>query len=888
MKVLRCNASQRSLEGFDPAGNTLVLADCSLGDVGLSLPDVRSLSPNCSFTIVKSDSSLNTVDIVSILGQKISGQATASIDTQFTSITFHFDQSSGYYISKGSPSGGGSGTIALPVSRIGFGNATSDGIASDARLTFDAALGKLVVDGAVTASTYMAAPSFKFDGTTPASPAEGEIWYDTTDNTLMVQSDISNTTLNVGQEQLIRCGNYTGSLIADGKVVYISGAQGNRPKIELASYTDENSANKTIGVVTADIAHGAEGYVCIQGVVQGYNTSAFSAGDRLYLYTNGTLTKTAPAYGIAAVAYALNSTNNGRILVVLHRGITVDGAIPFTGFNDPDLVTSVYDPATQKITLSGTAIFYYRGVAVFDLNAGNHVSSARTTGNGIWFYYYNGTSYVWSLTPWTFDMGMLGIVYKSATAEFGICEPHGYMEAPTHRRLHEEIGTSRIGTSGVASSVVTGSTTAANRRPAFTASVIRDEDITTTIDAQTDVTYTRMHIGASSTTVFTTGSSDIVELTGNLPRVNNPSDGSFTTLGASEYMNVFVIDVPTMSDTGSKVYRRWFLNGQYSSLNKTLVDSQAISSLNLGDINPLYLEFVFGYRYLIRREASNWVVVSENRLTGNKTAQVSSPSVGPVALSNLATGGLGCIPYGDATGHSTDANFKYLSSVFTVPNVTIPSGGKLGVGKTPTAILDVSGAIATDLKVQIIDAGGTANSAYTIDINKTGNASAPIQNMFRNRDGTSYVAISLQNNDGNNNCTFGRMGETYSGSGYTEFNRPKAFYTYNSVGDIHFAAADATGVLRFYAGGVATANLQIVATSTGVTLRSLGGVGSRMVVADANGALSATAVLPWRGSNLSAPPSSPVEGQMYSDTARKVYVYENTAWTPLNAEPLFA
>jgi hypothetical protein len=705
----------------------------------------------------------------------------------------------------------------------------------------------------------------------------------------------------------------------------------------------------------------------------------------LYLSTAGGLTKTRPSYGIVAVAYALNATNNGKILVILHRGVTVDGVIPYTGFDNPDNVVSNYDPATQKITLSGTAILYYRGVVVFDLNAGNHVSSARTAGNGIWFYDYNGTSYTWSTTPWVLSMAMLGIVYKSATAEFGICEPHGTMPADTHRRLHEEIGTSRIGTTGVASGVVTGSTVAANRRPAFTASTIRDEDITTIIDAQTAGSYTRMHIGATNTTVFTAASADIVELAGSTPRVNNPADGSFTTLGNNEYMNVFVIDVPTMSDTGSKVFRRWFLNGQLKSTSRTTIDNQAISSLNLGDINPLYLEFVFAYRYLIRANASatDWTVISENRLTGNKVAQVSSVSAYAVALASLVTGGAGFIPFGDATGHTTDAAFKYVSSVLYAPaaifsksaaaavqlvqirnesalgyvtlkitvgtvdigsmgavglsyagattvynrkgaltlygvnaagmslgahdsagyvtffaggfldqyeRMRINADGRVGIGLTASkGLLDVGGWVVSNTGIAVLD---TANPlptpitafSFMIDQSKTVAQNA-VRSMIRNRDSTSYAALVLVNEDGNNNASFGRIGATYSGAGYDGLARPKAFYANNSDGDTHFGTAN--GTFRLFVGGITDASIRMAVTSTGATLSSLAGTGSRIVSVDANGLMSATYVNPWRGSNLSAAPSSPVDGQFYSDTSDYVYVYANAAWRVLNGPPLF-
>ena len=159
------------------------------------------------------------------------------------------------------------------------------------------------------------------DFNTAYSPthSDGRIHYDQTDKTLSVDIDSANgVELQVGQEEYIRAVNKTGAPIPNGSVVYISGAQGNRPTIALALGSDA-LAGKTIGVTTQAISDNAEGMITISGVVGGINTSVFSAGDRLYLSgsVSGGLTATkpsAPNYAIP-VAWALNSTSSGKILV---------------------------------------------------------------------------------------------------------------------------------------------------------------------------------------------------------------------------------------------------------------------------------------------------------------------------------------------------------------------------------------------------------------------------------------------------------------------------------------------------------------------------------------------------------------------------------------------
>ena len=345
-----------------------------------------------------------------------------------------------------------------------------------------------------------------------------------------------------------------------------------------------------------------------------------------------------------------------------------DNGIAYTGFDNPDNVTSSYNNATGVITLSGTAIMYYRGVAILDLKLGNHVSVARPTltTNGLYYYYYNGTAFEWSTTPWLFEYAQIAIVYKSATAEFGMAEHHGCMPWETHRRLHETLGTSKI-SGGVSSGIVTGSFTATERRPAYTASVIRDEDLTINIPLSAVGNYAQLSVKPGDPTVseHIYGQAEIVSVIGTIPRVNNPTTGNWNALSNSQYMNIFVIEQPVTSDANSQLYRRLFLNGQLASTTRATIDGQALSTLNLGDISKTSQEFVFTHRILIRLNpaGTDWSIISVNELSGTKVSQVSSPVSGSVALPSLVTGGLGLIPVGTtASGHTVFDNLKYSST----------------------------------------------------------------------------------------------------------------------------------------------------------------------------------------------------------------------------------
>lgn len=126
--------------------------------------------------------------------------------------------------------------------------------------------------------------------------------------------------------------NRTGAQITKGSVVYLSGAQGNRPKILLAKADAEATSSLTIGVVEADINHGENGYVTLSGKLHNIDTSAFVDGDLLYLSDSvaGGYTTTKPgapnhSVVVATVAYshAVNGVlavhvNNGHEIIELH------------------------------------------------------------------------------------------------------------------------------------------------------------------------------------------------------------------------------------------------------------------------------------------------------------------------------------------------------------------------------------------------------------------------------------------------------------------------------------------------------------------------------------------------------------------------------------------
>jgi hypothetical protein len=145
---------------------------------------------------------------------------------------------------------------------------------------------------------------------------EGRMYYNSGTHTYNFYMDKPDVTLNLGQEQYLRAINKTSNQINNGEVLYISGYQGNRPKVWPANASSAYHRNHLIGMATHDIPNNEEGFITTFGVVNNINTSQFVSDDIVYLseITDGAITNSPGTYSVK-VGYALNATNNGSVLI---------------------------------------------------------------------------------------------------------------------------------------------------------------------------------------------------------------------------------------------------------------------------------------------------------------------------------------------------------------------------------------------------------------------------------------------------------------------------------------------------------------------------------------------------------------------------------------------
>lgn len=148
------------------------------------------------------------------------------------------------------------------------------------------------ISGSVTSSTS----GITFIGTSGSTYVQGELVYDTNNESLTFYNNDSNISLQIGQEEWIRVKNVSGVTIPNGTPVYINGASAGLPTVALAK-ADTLTTAIGAGLATEAIANNAIGYITTIGVVHGIDTSAFTVGLPVYIsaITAGLLTQTAPS-----------------------------------------------------------------------------------------------------------------------------------------------------------------------------------------------------------------------------------------------------------------------------------------------------------------------------------------------------------------------------------------------------------------------------------------------------------------------------------------------------------------------------------------------------------------------------------------------------------------
>ena len=164
-----------------------------------------------------------------------------------------------------------------------------------------------------------AQPYLNFASTTPPTYTAGRVWYDTSSSSIAYYNNTTNNIVHTGQEVQQEVRNSTGVTITKGSVCYISGQTGQIANITLGQANTLGASN-VVGLANQDIPNNTNGYLVILGQITNFDTSAFTAGDTLYLSatTPGAITNVAPTspnYAIRVGFCIYSNNSNGKIFV---------------------------------------------------------------------------------------------------------------------------------------------------------------------------------------------------------------------------------------------------------------------------------------------------------------------------------------------------------------------------------------------------------------------------------------------------------------------------------------------------------------------------------------------------------------------------------------------
>lgn len=190
-------------------------------------------------------------------------------------------------------------------------------------LTGGTVTGDTRIIGSLSSDTIYVTEYIQFStGNTGTTIVEGRMAWDEGNGTVSVGMHNNDVVLQLGQETHYYIKNQSGATIENGRVVRADGTLGASGRI-LGKYMIADGsieAKYTLGVCTADILNGADGYVTEFGLVRGINTTGslygetWSDGDVLWVSPTieGGLTKIKPSAPNLAI----------EIAMVIHTGVT--------------------------------------------------------------------------------------------------------------------------------------------------------------------------------------------------------------------------------------------------------------------------------------------------------------------------------------------------------------------------------------------------------------------------------------------------------------------------------------------------------------------------------------------------------------------------------------
>lgn len=326
---------------------------------------------------------------------------------------------------------------------------------------------------------------------------EGVLFYSDAKNALSYYNDVSDVTVNLGQEVLFPVENQSGSTILNGSVVYPD----TTTVIGLADSSNKDKS-RIIAVATHDILDGDFGYVTKLGQVGGLNTSSYTAGQIIYLSdsTPGSFTATKPVDGSYIVTVGvidIVDPTEGIITVDTRSSdhtVEVNDINGFPG-DQRDNITLSFENSTRTFTISSSSYPYHYYVLGEKFEKESSDSIVITDTEGLHVFYYDDDTLNTLVNPNDAQLdsvirtkSIVSYIYWNATDSmynYFANELHGISMSPvTHAYLHFTRGAQYLSGLGL-NSISTGQSGDIDSHAQFgvDAGYYADEDIIITSDS---------------------------------------------------------------------------------------------------------------------------------------------------------------------------------------------------------------------------------------------------------------------------------------------------------------------------------------------------------------------------------------------------------------------
>ena len=241
-----------------------------------------------------------------------------------------------------------------------------------------------------------------YDDNVKPSNVEGAVYYNSGPDALVYKPSTASP-VKIGQDDVTRVYNNTGSMIPKGTPVYVTGASNDFPTIAKAKADAIGTIAETIGVLKDSINNAAFGLVISRGLVGRIDTSAFAEGSNVFVSADseGKFTTTAPAFpnfaykiGTVLVSDSLNGPGVGGCIQVSpfreffeQLRVTGSGRIDqdFTIGGNLTVIGSQVQTSVQSLAVSDTVIEMGAGDTI-GLAATNYAGTGNNDGSLVGHY----------------------------------------------------------------------------------------------------------------------------------------------------------------------------------------------------------------------------------------------------------------------------------------------------------------------------------------------------------------------------------------------------------------------------------------------------------------------------------------------------------------------